>query len=92
MKTLNEIIELPAALQIALVTETYLPEVNGVAITIGRMVKGLCLRGHNIHLIRPRQHKQDLATDAENYRETPKIMFRSPSPSEAAPKSGAFAP
>lgn len=86
MKTLNEIIDLPAALQIALVTETYLPEVNGVAITIGRMVKGLCLRGHNIHLIRPRQHKQDLATDEENYRET--LVAGMPIPGYSGLKSG----
>ena len=70
MKTLNEIIGLPAALQIALVTETYLPEVNGVAITIGRMVDGLRQRGHVIYLIRPRQHKRDVATEAQNYHET----------------------
>src|SRR3989338_3882799 len=48
-----------APLHVALVTETYLPEVNGVAITIGRMVEGLIRRGHHIHLTRPRQHKQD---------------------------------
>ena len=57
MNTPNETIQVPAPLQIALVTETYLPEVNGVAITIGRMVHGLRQRGHRIHLIRPRQHK-----------------------------------
>ena len=36
--------QLPIArksLRIAVVTETYLPEVNGVAITISRMVAGL---------------------------------------------------
>ncbi len=41
MNTPNETILVPAPLHIALVTETYLPEVNGVAITIGRMVHGL---------------------------------------------------
>ncbi|OGS94903.1 MAG: glycoside hydrolase [Gallionellales bacterium RIFCSPLOWO2_02_FULL_57_47] len=58
------------ALNIALVTETYLPEVNGVAITIGHMVQGLRQRGHCIHLIRPRQHKQDAAQEELNFRET----------------------
>ncbi|HLP98768.1 MAG TPA: glycosyltransferase family 1 protein [Sideroxyarcus sp.] len=57
-------------LNIALVTETYLPEVNGVAITIGRMVHGLRLRGHRIHMIRPRQHKQDAAAQEAGYEET----------------------
>ncbi|MCB1958236.1 MAG: glycosyltransferase family 1 protein, partial [Rhodocyclaceae bacterium] len=42
-------------LRIALVTETYPPEVNGVAMTLGRMVDGLLERGHRIQLIRPRQ-------------------------------------
>ncbi len=86
MKKQNEIVELPAALQIALVTETYLPEVNGVAITIGRIVNGLCRRGHNIHLIRPRQHKWDLAADTENYCET--LVAGMPIPGYSGLKSG----
>lgn len=86
MKTINEIIDLPAALQIALVTETYLPEVNGVAITIGRMVHGLCQRGHAIHLIRPRQHKQDVAAYEQNYRET--LVAGMPLPGYSGLKSG----
>jgi glycosyltransferase involved in cell wall biosynthesis len=44
-------------LYIALVTETYPPEVNGVALTLARLVAGLRQRGHNIQLIRPRQSK-----------------------------------
>jgi glycosyltransferase involved in cell wall biosynthesis len=42
-------------LQIAVVTETYPPEVNGVARTIGVMVAALRERGHRIQLVRPRQ-------------------------------------
>lgn len=86
MNTSNEPIELPAALQIALVTETYLPEINGVAITIGRMVQGLCLRGHNIHMIRPRQHKQDTALNTSNYSET--LVAGMPIPGYSGLKSG----
>jgi glycosyltransferase involved in cell wall biosynthesis len=86
MKTPNETTELPKRLQISLVTETYLPEINGVAITIGRMVEGLCLRGHNIHLIRPRQHKQDSATEKTRYRET--LVAGMPIPGYAGLKSG----
>ena len=48
-------------LQIAMVTETYPPEVNGVAVTIGHMVRGLLRRRHRIHLIRPRQSRQEVA-------------------------------
>lgn len=40
---------------IALVTETYLPEVNGVAMTLGRLSAGLAARGHRIRIVRPRQ-------------------------------------
>lgn len=38
-----------------MVTETYPPEVNGVARTMQRMVEGLRARGHAIQLVRPRQ-------------------------------------
>lgn len=44
------------ALRIAVVTETYPPEINGVARTVGLMVDELLARGHQIELIRPRQH------------------------------------
>ena len=47
-------------LRIAVVTETYPPEINGVAITINRMVQGLHQR-HVVELIRPRQHPHDSA-------------------------------
>lgn len=46
-------------LRISVVTETYPPEVNGVAMTIGRMVTSLLERGHSVQLIRPRQHSGD---------------------------------
>lgn len=42
-------------LRIALVTETFPPEVNGVAMTMGRIVDALVRRGHSVQLIRPRQ-------------------------------------
>lgn len=46
-------------LHLALVTETYPPEVNGVAMTLARTVAGLIQRGHRVQLVRPRQHKED---------------------------------
>lgn len=42
-------------LTIALVTETWPPEINGVAMTLSRLVDGLRLRGHTVDLVRPRQ-------------------------------------
>lgn len=59
MTTLNPKPQTSVPLKIALVSETYLPEVNGVSITLGHMVKGLMNRQHSIHLIRPRQNKLD---------------------------------
>jgi len=51
------------ALRIAVVTETYPPEVNGVSITTARLVEGLLARGHRIQLIRPRQREGDASDD-----------------------------
>ncbi|HYA47890.1 MAG TPA: glycosyltransferase family 1 protein [Burkholderiales bacterium] len=42
----------------AVVTETYPPEVNGVARTVGLMVEALCERGHEVQLVRPRQRDE----------------------------------
>lgn len=43
------------ALHIALVTETFAPEINGVANTLGQLCDGLRARNHRVQLIRPRQ-------------------------------------
>lgn len=40
-------------LRIALVTETYPPDVNGVALTLKRIVDGLRAKGHDVWLVRP---------------------------------------
>ncbi|HEY2345899.1 MAG TPA: glycosyltransferase family 1 protein [Xanthomonadaceae bacterium] len=39
----------------AIVTETYPPEVNGVALTVQALENGLRSRGHDVSLVRPRQ-------------------------------------
>jgi len=49
------------SMRIAVVTETYPPEVNGVALTLQRVVEGLRALQHDIQLIRPRQTEGDLA-------------------------------
>jgi glycosyltransferase involved in cell wall biosynthesis len=51
-------------LRIAVVTETYPPEVNGVARTIAAMIDLLCQRGHSVQLVRPRQDADTLSHDA----------------------------
>ncbi|WP_264310278.1 glycosyltransferase family 4 protein [Pseudomonas putida] len=43
------------ALRITLVSETFPPEINGVANTLGRLCEGLRQRGHDIEIVRPRQ-------------------------------------
>lgn len=42
-------------LRLAIVTETYPPEVNGVALSLSRFVEGLSQLNHEIQLVRPRQ-------------------------------------
>ena len=57
------------SLRIAVVTETWPPEINGVAITLSRLVRGLCQRNHEIQLIRPRQGKHEQASPAGDVQE-----------------------
>lgn len=56
-------------LRVAIVTETYPPEINGVAMTISRMVEGLQARQHQIQLIRPRQNRDDVPSSAPGIEE-----------------------
>ena len=67
-ETLLEVEEFQAArrsLRVAVVTETYPPEVNGVAMTVARTVQGLQQRGHAVQLVRPRQHGADEAASGQ---------------------------
>lgn len=43
------------SLSIALISETFPPEINGVSNTLGRLVEGLRQNGHTVQVIRPRQ-------------------------------------
>lgn len=43
-------------MRVAIVTETYPPEVNGVALTVSGLEHGLRARGHAVSVVRPRQH------------------------------------
>jgi len=64
--------EMPPArrsLRIAVVTETWPPEVNGVAVTVARTVEGLRARGHDLQLVRPRQTHGDAAGDPQSMQE-----------------------
>jgi glycosyltransferase involved in cell wall biosynthesis len=69
---------LPAqrSLRIALVTETWPPEVNGVAATIARAADGLRLRGHELQLVRPRQDRGDVAGAAADDARFVEVLMR----------------
>jgi len=55
-------------MRIAYVTETWPPEVNGVALTAARAVRHLRERGHEVDLIRPRQpHEETGALAADEW-------------------------
>jgi glycosyltransferase involved in cell wall biosynthesis len=53
-------------LSICVVTETYPPEVNGVAMTLERLVRGLGARGHRMSVIRPRQPADGAEAPSDN--------------------------
>lgn len=57
------------ALHIALITETFPPEINGVANTLSHLSDGLRARNHLVEVVRPRQ------TEDANQRSTPTLML-----------------
>lgn len=74
------------ALRIAVVTETYPPEINGVAMTIGRLVGALRQRGHRVQLVRPRQGPGDSPENGGDFAE---VLLRGiPIPRYAGLKMG----
>ena len=60
----------PDQRHICIVTETYAPEINGVALTLARLVEGLRLQGHTVSLIRPRQRRGEANGRGEHSMET----------------------
>ncbi|WP_439517266.1 glycosyltransferase family 4 protein [Hydrogenophaga sp.] len=64
--------EYPAStpsLRLSVVTETWPPEINGVALTLSRLVQGLCARNHQVQLIRPRQTPVEQASSHTGFEE-----------------------
>ncbi|MGB0184296.1 MAG: glycosyltransferase family 4 protein [Opitutales bacterium] len=45
-------------MKVCIVTETYPPEVNGVAMTLSRLAEGLRASGHPVTVVRPRQRSE----------------------------------
>lgn len=60
---LNHYLPKQRQMRLAVITETYPPEINGVAMTTGRLVSAMQQLGHWIELIRPRQHARDFPAD-----------------------------
>ena len=60
---------LSQALHIDVVTETFPPEVNGVAMTLGRLTTGLQSLGHTVQLFRPRQFRRETAQHNGSFNE-----------------------
>ncbi|MCB1773819.1 MAG: glycosyltransferase family 1 protein [Gammaproteobacteria bacterium] len=52
-------------MNLLLVTETYPPEINGVARTLAQMVKGLSELGHAVTLVRPAQKAASIHADGD---------------------------
>ncbi len=56
-------------MKIAIVTETFPPEINGVAMTFGRLARELANRGHDLTIHRPRRADLPANIAAHGYRE-----------------------
>jgi len=52
-------------MRIAIVTETFAPEINGVALTVARLVRGLRERGHVVQIVRPRHPAATVDPESE---------------------------
>ncbi len=65
------------SLRVAVVTETYPPEVNGVALTLQQLLQRLQARQHQIRLVRPRQPAHDGPWDAHGSMERAELLVRS---------------
>ncbi len=74
-------------MKIALVTETFPPEVNGVAMTLSRLVGGMRARGHTVEVVRPRQ-KVELATGVTDAGELDYVVPGVPIPFYSALRMG----
>ena len=57
------------SMRVAFVTETYPPEVNGVALTMARIVNGIAARHHEIQLVRPRQNAENTEQLTDRFHE-----------------------
>jgi glycosyltransferase involved in cell wall biosynthesis len=55
MQCSETVVMTASSLHIVLITETFAPEINGVASTLEHLCEGLRSRGHRVDVVRPRQ-------------------------------------
>lgn len=72
---IDDFAAMPRSLRVALVSETYPPEVNGVAMTLERQVNGLRARGHDLQIVRSRHSRSEQQPRAEDGLE--QVLMRS---------------
>ncbi len=61
---------------ICVVTETYPPEINGVALTLAQLVKGLLARGHTVSVVHPKQRNRPTSYGSESGLYSEAILVR----------------
>jgi glycosyltransferase involved in cell wall biosynthesis len=69
----------PSALNhqhICVVTETYTPEINGVALTLANLVRGLLARGHTVSIVHPRQRDRSSSSELRQAGHSEVILVR----------------
>jgi glycosyltransferase involved in cell wall biosynthesis len=59
-------------MRIAMVTETFPPEINGVALTVAGLAQGLRESGHTVQVVRPRQADDNIGADEDG----PDVLVR----------------
>ncbi|OTG68606.1 glycosyl transferase [Acinetobacter sp. ANC 4470] len=87
-------------LKIAIVTETWSPEINGVALSLLQLCKGLQKQGHKILLIRPEQEQscrdfspnKECLVKAQSIPKYPSLQFGWPQFLKVSNALDAFAP
>jgi len=74
IRAASSVAKLPAAsdrtvtMRYAIVTDTYPPDINGVALTLQSYVRGLRARGHEVEVVRPARAGEPPGADARSLR------------------------
>ena len=66
---LHAAVNIKKPLRITVVTETYPPDINGVAHTLSKIVQALTSNGHTVCLVRPRHALHDFPNNKDNFSE-----------------------